>query len=168
MFNYKQYLNSILIPTLSALSMDNDSMRMLLAGTCAHESLGGTYIYQLNGPALGIMQIEPATHNSMWQVYLPNQPILTSRLMSLCHFSRAPQAEAMISNLLYSTAMAAILYKWRIEQARESFPVDLVSAAECWKKHYNTYLGKGKVEDFIRHYEQFTGSSKKQTLPKKK
>jgi hypothetical protein len=38
----------------------------LLAMICAHESLGGKYRKQIGGIALGIFQIEPVTHNSVW------------------------------------------------------------------------------------------------------
>lgn len=39
----------------------------LLAMICAHESSGGKYRRQIGGgPALGIFQMEPVTHNSIW------------------------------------------------------------------------------------------------------
>jgi len=48
-------------------SLHSDHCVELLAMICAHESLGGKHRRQIGGgPALGIFQIEPVTHNSVW------------------------------------------------------------------------------------------------------
>jgi len=46
--------------------LHSDHCVELLAMICAHESLGGKYRKQIGGPALGLFQIEPVTHNSVW------------------------------------------------------------------------------------------------------
>lgn len=46
--------------------LHSDHCVELLAMIAAHESLGGKYRKQIGGIALGIFQIEPVTHNSVW------------------------------------------------------------------------------------------------------
>lgn len=46
--------------------LHSDHCVELLAMICAHESLGGKHRKQIGGPALGIFQIEPVTHSSVW------------------------------------------------------------------------------------------------------
>jgi hypothetical protein len=46
--------------------LHSDHCVELLAMIAAHESLGGKYRKQIGGPALGLFQIEPVTHNSVW------------------------------------------------------------------------------------------------------
>jgi hypothetical protein len=47
--------------------LHSDHCVELLAMLAAHESLGGKHRRQIGGgPALGIFQIEPVTHNSIW------------------------------------------------------------------------------------------------------
>ncbi len=53
--------------TLLDWGLHSDHCVELLAMICAHESLGGKHRRQIGGgPALGIFQIEPVTHNSVW------------------------------------------------------------------------------------------------------
>lgn len=165
MLDYKQFEFLILNPALSALQLDN--LSILVAGTIAHESKGGTYIKQLNGPALGIAQMEPATHDSIWQSYLPNQNILTHKLMTLLGFARAPKANQMINDMLYSVVMCACLYKWRLESHKENSPKTIIEAAQVWKKYYNSNQGKGTTDEFINDYGQWTGTGTKPGKPTK-
>lgn len=46
--------------------LHSDHCVELLAMIAAHESLGGKHRKQIGGPALGVFQIEPVTHNSVW------------------------------------------------------------------------------------------------------
>jgi hypothetical protein len=47
--------------------LHSDHCVELLAMIAAHESLGGKHRRQIGGgPALGLFQIEPTTHNSIW------------------------------------------------------------------------------------------------------
>ena len=60
----------IIIPVLSKLDMYSESAANLLLGTAAIESDMGQFLRQINGPALGIYQMEPSTHLDIWQNYL--------------------------------------------------------------------------------------------------
>ena len=70
-FNAQQFRNLIIEPTLEAIGMNSTSAVELLLGTMATESWAGTYIKQIkNGPALGVYQMEPATHDDIVINYL--------------------------------------------------------------------------------------------------
>jgi|SRR6185312_557924 len=155
MINHAQFDSLIVTPVLAAFALDTEGMHMLINGTVAHESKGGTYIAQLRGPALGICQMEAATHDSIWAAYLPQQTFYTHKLMTLCSYARMPKAQQLTYDLLYATAMCALLYKWRMDYHKVSSPTTLEQAADIWKRFYNTTLGSGTVDEFIADYKAF-------------
>src|SRR5260370_40232291 len=57
--------------TLTPLGLYSADAEELLMATCAQESLLGQYRHQVNGPAIGIVQDEPADFNDLWKNY-PN------------------------------------------------------------------------------------------------
>ena len=63
---YQQF-KAICAEALLDWGLHSDHCVELLAMIAAHESLGGKHRRQIGGgPALGIFQIEPVTHNSVW------------------------------------------------------------------------------------------------------
>lgn len=142
----------------------------LLCMTAAHESLLGTYIKQVGGPALGVYQMEPATHDDIWYNYLLTRP-LKEAVLSFCDtyiqefvedgkpFSKYP-SRGLIANLKYATAMARVHY-WRVPEAlprKDSEPFTyLASLAIYAKKYYNTPLGKAAMDDYYQAYIKFFG-----------
>lgn len=123
----------------------------LMIGTCAAESNGGTYLIQDNGPAVGIFQMEPKTHDDIWQKWLPNHPAISANLMASCMISMKPSSKMMVSNLFYACAMARIEY-WR--NSPETIPGKLEEQAAYWLKYYNRG-GKGTVEHYLASYKTF-------------
>jgi hypothetical protein len=85
---------------------------MLLLGTALTESGDMHYLHQLgNGPALGVYQMEPTTHEDIYDNYLK--------------------------------------YKKELPGAN-----DLSGLANYWKTYYNTKLGKGVPNTFVRHLRE--------------
>ena len=66
--NPQQLHDYIIKPTLEYMGGNYNSIeaRFLLLCTAAIESDCGYYIKQVNGPALGIWQMEPDTHEDIW------------------------------------------------------------------------------------------------------
>lgn len=157
MYNAEQLRLLIIRPTLSALGLNSPAAEELMMGTCAHESKGGTYLKQLNGPALGAWQMEQATHDDIWKRYLPNQPIKCSLMVNHCQIRTQPAAEIMVYHLTYACAMARLAYA----RHEEVIPKDLEGQAAYWKQYYNTKKGSGTVEEYIADYQAFIGSVKK-------
>ena len=142
----------VIRPTLNAIGLWSEAAENLLLATCAHESLLGYFLKQHDGPALGIYQIEPATHRDVWQNYLNYRPALAAKINATTKDnSRQPQDCELITNLAYATAIARIIYY----RASELLPPadDIKKQAIYWKKYYNTADGEGKITDFIQHAE---------------
>jgi len=149
-----ELLEKIIRPTLEWLGMGGESAENLLLGTAAQESLMGYYLTQTRGPALGIYQIEPATHADIYNSYLSYNPIIQERVERFCRAKTvAGRGKELVSNLTYSTAVARLIYYRVAEKLPEAD--DLLGLARYWKKYYNTELGKGSIEDFKYHYKGF-------------
>lgn len=152
MFCVKQFREKIIRPVLHGLGMWNEYAEELMLGTAAVESAGGTYLVQLNnGPALGIYQMEPKTHDDIWAKWLPNNPAIASNLMSSCMMAMKPRADMMVYNLYYATAMARLQY-WRNGQG--PIPGTPEEQAAYWVRYYNCG-GDGTVEKYLEARSRF-------------
>lgn len=141
-------------PTLKHLNLWSPAAEDLILGTAAQESAMGTYLAQINGPALGIYQMEPRT----WADILVNFLSFKESLDKLVEDLKTKDCivsgpEEMIGNLYYATAMCRIHY-YRVPEA---LPVhkDVKGYARYWKKYYNTELGKGTEDEFIENYKRY-------------
>lgn len=139
----------IIIPTLEYLGLYSDAAVLLLLGTCAQESHLGTYVRQINGPALGIYQCEPNTHDDIWDNYLEYKTDLKEKVLAI-----APRdVNNLINNLNYATAIARIHYL-RVKAALPSAG-NLNAIAAYYKKYYNTVAGKATESQFIANYRKY-------------
>lgn len=156
MIDNKQLRELIIKPALDCLQMYSDSAEELLVFTCACESLGGTYLKQVKGPALGIYQMEPATYTDIWENYIKNQGHVLNLLSINFDVHKLPLPERMIYDLKFATAMARLHYRRRKEPLPQATDIDGIW--EYYKKHYNTHLGKAEKETSIKHYQKFLKS----------
>jgi hypothetical protein len=150
----KQLKALIIVPTLLALNLHSEAVVNLLLGTCAQESHMGTYLKQINGPALGIYQTEPTTHDDIWKNYLAYKKDLADKICILS--GNKPESQTLINNFVYATAIARIVYL-RVPELLPA-PNDIEGLAKYWKRHYNTPLGKGCVADFITNYKKYVNT----------
>ena len=144
----------IIRPTLEYLNLWSVSAENLLLGTAAVESMMGRYLTQLNGPALGMYQTEPETHQDILQNYLFSRKELNDKVLGLASHKNiyTNRNEDLIYNMAYSTAIARIFYL-RIPEALPAAD-DIEGLANYWKQHYNTEKGKGTIEQFVRNYKE--------------
>lgn len=156
MIDTKQLIADYIKPAISHIDMWSQAAENLILGTIALESRRGTYLRQIKGPALGICQIEPATHIDAWENWIDYRPEISAKLLEMVPpMYRIPDATrfipvdqlALIACPLYCIAIARIIYR------RVSAPLP---AANDWagleayhKRHYNTMLGKTKPGEFI-------------------
>lgn len=155
MINSYQLKTLVITPVLSKLQLFSDSAVNLLLFTCAAESKGGTYLKQIKGQALGIYQMEPLTHNDIWQNYLRHRPVLLNLLGMHFNVIRMENEDRLITDLAYSTAMARIHYLRVKSPLPDANDVD--GLWEYYKAHYNTVAGKAKKEASIKAYQDFLG-----------
>ncbi len=153
MFNIKQFRELIVKSTLNDLLMYSKNAEELMVFTCAVESLGGTYIAQVKGPALGIYQMEPQTYNDIWQNYIMLHGNLLMRFLSSFHIVFMPPEEMLIYDLRFATAMTRLFYA-RIKAPLP--PADDVDAIwEYYKLYYNTPLGAAQKDASMMKYLNF-------------
>jgi len=145
---------SIVRPVLTHLKLWSPQAENLLLGTAAHESKMGTNLVQQGGPALGIFQMEPATHDDCWNNYLAYRNDLAAKAVELCAH-KMERREQLVWNLYYATAMCRLQYNRFKEPLREAD--DVGALARYWKRYWNTDQGKGTVEQFMEHYALYVG-----------
>ena len=156
MLNINQFRELIVKPALFLINAYSKDAEELLVFTCAVESLGGTYLNQINGPAHRIYHMEPDTHNDIWDNFIyDNRPLLTMLSTNLA-LSQKPFPNRMVYDLLYATIMA------RIHYMRVSEPLPLYESEESlwfyYKRYYNTMKGKADKTTSLIKYNNFIHS----------
>jgi hypothetical protein len=153
MLDASQLSEFIIKPALTDIHMLSDQVVSLLLFTCAVESHGGSYIKQLEGPALGIYQMEPATYNDIWTNYIAQRQGLKLQLLYNFQAPIMQDEQRLMYDLRYATVMAAIFYM-RVE---ESIPkeMDFISMWDYYKKHYNTINVKADKNKAFLAWNEF-------------
>lgn len=151
--NAKQLREEIIRPVLDHLDLWSLSAENLVLGTALVESRG-EYLEQLGGgPALGLWQMEPATHNDIWANFLRYKSDLAAKIRELETSAEITNgARELVGNLFYAAAMCRIHYR-RVKQALPAAD-DARDLAAYWKQFYNTVQGAGTVEKAVPFFEQ--------------
>ena len=138
MIDKTQFALDIITPALETISdfvPVTDAAIRLLMGTAAQESGFGTYVRQLGGgPALGIYQMEPATHGDLWANFIQYRGRIHEHLIAGLNYSEDPQR--LIYDLRYATIMTRLHY-YRVPQALPAAD-DTEGLANYWKNFYNS------------------------------
>lgn len=168
MIDPKQFRVIVVRPTLARLAAAGiqpagAAVENLLLGTALVESRlswlrqrapGGGL-----GPARGVFQVEPATHDDVWSNYLAFRPELASTVRSLAS-QRWPGGIAdfetrhgeLATNLAYACAVARLIYRrspLRIPDAN-----DPVALAAMHKAAYNTALGATDASESVQWFKK--------------
>lgn len=151
----KQLLTLVVRPTLQKLKLHSQAAEQLIIGTIYQES-HGKYLKQLgSGPALGIIQMEPATYKDIWDNYLAYKRKLANKITELSSMESLdedmrPDESQLITNLSFAVAMCRAHYLRKKPPLPKAGDVD--GMARYWKEHYNTPLGAGTVEEFKANF----------------
>lgn len=150
MIEPEQLLKEIIRPVLRRLRAWSEPAERLVLGTACQESGCGRWLMQIGGPAIGIYQMEPATHEDIWNNYLSYHDELASIVKSFTIFGM-PAVTQLAGNLYYATAMC------RVHYLRFSTPIPegVIGQARYWKQYYNTERGAGRVEDYVANWRRF-------------
>lgn len=148
--NKDQLTNLVIIPTLKEIPHGfSASSVMAIQMIIAHESNQGEYIAQVRGPALGLIQMEPATHDDVWKhgdsIWLNalDLGIITpEEFRDRVH----PSEERLIYDLRYNVFMA----RQKLFMAAGALPKDPGDMAIYLKKHWN---GDGKATATKYHFD---------------
>ena len=151
----QQLLEYIIRPTLKKLGHWSESAEQLLLATAAHESHCGEYVQQINGPALGIYQCEPATHRDIWINYLAcrEDGLIRKVGQFATPYFGIPHDRELITNLAYATAMCRVHYL-RVSEPLPK-PGDIEGMAEYWGKYYQTQNDPAKKRQFVANWNRY-------------
>ena len=150
MIDVKQFREVVIRPALKLIKLWSPEAEELLLGTALQESRL-KYLKQLgSGPALGVFQMEPNTHDDIWKNYLHYKPDLAALVAKLSH---SVNAQSLATDLLYAAAMTRVHYL-RVPAALPA-EGDWDGQACYWKEYYNTYLGAGTEEEYLDVLEAY-------------
>ena len=136
-------------PTLTSMGCWSPAAEVLMVGTAIVESVL-KYLHQIGGPAPGLWQMEPATHDYIVENWLEYRPYRwTAKALAPFDPNR------LLTDLEYMCAMARLLHYRRLEPLPEA--EDIESLAEYWKAHFNTKLGKAIPVKFVRQNMNHAG-----------
>jgi len=153
MLNCGQLTEFIIKRALYDLQLLSDDAVELMVFTCANESLGGTYLHQIQGPALGIYQMEPKTYNDLWQNYIAKKGSLYLKFIQNFDASYMPNEDRLVYDLRFATAMTRVFYA-RIPEPLPKY-TDTDAIWKYYKTYYNTLAGKADWNNAIGNYHRF-------------
>ena len=156
MINNKQLRENVIRPILKRFDLYSKAAEELLIGTTAVEAIidGEHYLHQIHGPALGIYQMEPATHNWMCDYILSKRTKFQS-LIDWINNTGGFDVNRLSYDLFYMTIMTRMRY--RVVPKALPDESDITGLANYWKTYYNTEHGAGTVEGFIWKYNGYNG-----------
>lgn len=138
----------VIRPVLEDMGAHSTEAEALLLMIAAHESMDGRYLHQVKGPAVGIYQMEPRTHDDIIQYLRKERHDLYDRLnkwTGIIHHS------LMAGNLYYATFMARCFFL----RFPEPLPETLREMAAYAKEKWNTVYGKATTEDYLNAYRNW-------------
>lgn len=153
------FRSTIIKPVLTDLGFGGEAAEELLLGTVVHESMNFKYRKQMGGgPALGLYQMEPNTHDDIWINFLKYRAKLADDVSVFLSSPEADKHVELETNDKYATAMARVHYL----RVSEPLPAlgDLNAQADYWKKYYNTHLGKGVPREYINNWNLYVLENK--------
>jgi hypothetical protein len=151
-----QGLRQVIKQTLAPLNLYSPAAEELLMATCAQESLLGKYRHQVNGPAIGIFQMEPATFDDIWANYLKYDSRLGDEICALAN-TQPPRPIEMQDNDPFAIAMCRVHY--RRVPAPLPDPTSLDALWHYYKTYYNSDLGAATQLQFAVNYKLTGGSA---------
>lgn len=147
--NKKQLTELVIVPTLQDIPFGySDKAVMAIQMIIAHESSGGEYLAQNGGPALGIIQMEPATHLDVWthgDSIQRNAELLRIVTPGL-GVKNVPSPKRLIYDLRYNVFMA----RQKLFMVTGALPDNSEDMAHYLKKYWN---GDGKATATKYHYD---------------
>lgn len=159
------FLQTYITPTVLALPLPSPLQAIqLLLGTAIQES-HLVHLKQINGPAVSVYQLEPATIQDLipyFRLRLPSQFMhyairygipLDPDLSMTQSVSHLWTFAATFDHALATTLSR--LYYYRIPVP---LPEDLTNQALYWKKYYNTPKGRGTPQQYMDSFKKYASS----------
>ncbi len=138
MVDINQILELVIRPALQITGLHSLSAERLMLFTGMVES-GYTRIAQIKGPALGVFQVEPRTHEDIkkWLNRTDNRRLKES-VLAASYMEILPDEKPLIWNMRYGCLIARILYY----RYTEPLP-DADDAENMSRYHFRYFNGNG-------------------------
>lgn len=136
------------MPRRSAFDLDAEITLALMCA--AHESHMGSFLKQVKGPALGMYQMEPRTHDDIWVNGVHDRPDIRGWLYSWAVEGGVHKSEEMSWNHRYATAM----FRAHFLRFKEGIPKSLEDQAKYLKKYWNG-PGKATPQEYLQDYRRY-------------
>tara|TARA_Y100000310_G_C20557034_1_gene751087 strand:+ start:432 stop:887 length:456 start_codon:yes stop_codon:yes gene_type:complete len=141
----KREIKEIIQFTLEHLDMYSEDAASLVYRTGMAES-SYKHLRQVQGPAIGFFQVEPATIIDTVNNYVDYRPELKTKLYSL-GWDDSNYEQRVLASIALQAAFCRLKYR------RDSKPLpkanNVMEQAKYWKRVYNSKYGKGTVEHFM-------------------
>jgi hypothetical protein len=156
MLNPTHVRELIIEPALLSLNLRSEAAVELVLGTAIQES-SLTFLRQLeDGPAIGLFQMEPATHDDLYKNFIAYRADrFMPALQATERHAGIGAAGRMAGNLWYAAMMCRLHY-FRVPDALPAAG-DIEAQAAMWKKVYNTHLGAGTEEEYLENWFSVMG-----------
>ena len=142
-------------PTLEKIPKGYSDEALLAFMMCvAHESRRGEYIKQINGPALGLIQMEPTTHNSTWKFgdsIWDNALLLGIITQDDYDNKRHPKPERLLYDLVYNVFM----FRQRMFMKPEKIPKGPSQISSYLKEHWNSIHGSAGGYSYLNDWKEW-------------
>lgn len=136
----KQQLRNLIDKATDRIGLQSYDSTNLLLGTCAKESLFGTYLRQVNGPALGAFQMESVTFHDLVDRF-------GSKFKCLFGY--------VFEELEWNLRAAIITARIKYYSCPGKIPSTIEGQADYWKLWYNTPKGAGTVDGYLEAWHRF-------------
>jgi len=144
---HKGQLESLIRRTLADVDLPRrDEHVDQLMETCAHETLLGYYLTQIgDGLAKGLFQMEPDTFYDTIEYAKKTQPYTVCRHLE----------DRYADEMEWDHKLAIIVARLNYLRKPGAIPTDRAGRAAYWKQHWNTYAGKGTVEQYLKRARKY-------------
>lgn len=154
--NKRQLRELIVIPTLLEIPKGHsEEAALAIMMIVAHESARGHYLKQNGGPALGLGNMEPLTHNETWKhgdsIWTNASALGFIDAEDYCNRAH-PKPERMNYDLRY----AVFMMRQRLFMKKEKLPVSIFEMSVYLKKHWNSTDGAATKMSYANDYKRWT------------
>ncbi len=151
-----QLVNMVIRPTLKEIPHGYSEPALLaITMIIAHESKRGEYIHQLgNGPALGVIQMEPSTHESTWTY----GDSIWGNAFKLGIIASESPTRPPVERLLYDLRYNVFMARQRLFMKPELLPnladefAQIDAMSKYLKKHWNSVKGAASDTSYADDY----------------
>ena len=151
--NKQQLTDLVIIPTLKEIPHGYSEQSVMASQMIVgHESSGGEYIAQTKGPALGVIQMEPMTHDDTW---LHGDSIWKNAVLLgiITKYQRIMKKHPKSERLIYDLRYNVFMLRQKLFMDDEALPNNAKDMAVYLKKNWN---GDGKATP-EKYHDDFEG-----------